>query len=174
MIMRRWLLVISACLAAILCSTVVYAQSVALDRLTPAFPTVHERKAAEIASWATVLVALALDTKASWDRPDRVRAFLLQSARLTVVYGGAALVKPFVGRSRPCAALSEGCGIDQSNASMFSAHAASAFSGIGGASLRFSLPLAIGTGGLRIAAGKHWLTDTLAGAGVGLLASRIR
>ncbi len=48
------------------------------------------------------------------------------------------------------------------------------FSTVGSSRLAFSLPLAIGTGGLRVAAGKHWVSDVLVGAGVGLLTSRIR
>lgn len=52
--------------------------------------------------------------------------------------------------------------------------AADAFAGLGGPRLEFALPLAVSTGGLRVAADKHWLTDVLAGAAVGAITSRIR
>lgn len=142
----------------------VSAQSVAVDRWTPALATTQERRAADIASWATVLTAVALDTKASWDAPDRLKAFELEGVRIGLVYGSAYLVKTLTHRTRPCAPV---CGIDSANSSMFSAHTAAAFS-------TGQWSFAITTGGLRIAAGKHWLTDVLVGAGVGALTSRIK
>lgn len=148
----------------LLVASPVFAQSVAVDRWTPALPSAHERQAADIGSWATVITAVAFDTKASWDAPDRLHAFELEGVRIGLVYGSAYLVKTLTHRSRPCA---PSCGIDNPNASLFSAHAAAAFS-----TRQWSF--AITTGGLRIAAGKHWLTDVLVGAGVGALTSRIR
>lgn len=168
--MFRWLL---TSILLITLSSSAAAQSIVVDRLTPPLPTTTERHIADIASWATVITAIGLDFKTSWDSPNRQRAFALQGVRLGAVYGSAYLVKTLVGRSRPCVELSEGCGIDGSNQSMFSAHTAAAFASVG-PQLTISLPLSISTGGLRIMAGKHWLTDTLVGAGVGLLTSRIR
>lgn len=147
------------------------AQSTSFDRLTPPLPTAGERRAADIASWATAIAAVALDTKASFEAPDRTRALEREGARLGIVYGAAFAVKYLVHRGRPCA---PDCGIDNPDFSFFSAHTAVAFSTIGGPRLAFTLPLAVTTGGLRIAAGKHWLTDVLAGAGVGWLTSRLR
>lgn len=153
-----------ALLCTLLVSAPARAQSVAVDRWTPALATVQERRAADVASWATVLTAMALDTKASWDAPDRTRAIEQQALRTLVVFGGALLVKTVVHRDRPCAPA---CGIDHARESFFSAHAAAAFS-----TRQWSF--AITTGGLRVAAGKHWLTDVLVGAGVGALTSRIQ
>ena len=152
------------------------AQSVRLDNLTPYLPTATERQVADVASWVTVIADVALDTRASWNAPNRVRSFELQGVRVAATYGAVFAAKLLVFRERPCGwfSLSEGCGIDNPNTSFFSGHTALAFSTIGGPRLAIGLPLAISTGGLRIAAGKHWLTDTLVGAGVGLLTSRIR
>ena len=58
--------------------------------------------------------------------------------------------------------------------SFYSMHTAMAFQTLGGPRLAVALPVSVGTGGLRVAAGKHWLTDVLVGAGVGALTSRIR
>lgn len=143
----------------------------AIDRWTPALPTAAERRAADLASWVTAVLPVALDANASWDAPDRLRAFELQGVRVGVTYGAVFAAKLLVHRLRPCAPA---CGTDNPNYSFFSGHTAIAFSTIGGAPLSFTLPLAISTGGLRIAAGKHWLTDVLAGAAVGAATSRIR
>lgn len=146
-----------------------------LDRWTPPLPTEGERTAASIASWATLGVALALDAKATIGKCDGqdqcYHAIVTTGLRVGATLGATALVKHLVHRARPCASA---CGIDSPDTSFFSGHTALAFSTIGGPRLAFSLPLAVGTGGLRVAAGKHWLTDTLVGAGVGALTSRIR
>jgi membrane-associated phospholipid phosphatase len=134
-------------------------------------PTEMQRKVADAASWATALTTVALDTRASWDCPDRRRCFTTQGARLGVTYGVVYLVKKLVHRKRPCY---PDCGIDNPFSSFYSAHTALAFQSVGGPRLMFTIPLSIGTGGLRVAAGKHWITDTLVGAGAGLLTSRIR
>lgn len=157
-------------LAVLLClATSGHTQALPIDRLTPPLPTAGERHVADIASWGTALAAVALDTKVSWDAPDRKRAFILQGTRVGLTYGVVFLVKTFVHRERPCAPSS--CGSDNPDFSFYSAHTALAFSTIGGPRLAFALPLSIGTGGLRIAAGKHYLTDVavgaLAGAAVG-------
>lgn len=163
-------------LAITLLPSLASAQATSLDNLTPALPTAGERKAADIASWATAIAAIALDARASIGKcqgqDQCYRALVTTGARVGVVYGSTFLIKKLVSRERPCA--SYGCGIDNPNYSLPSGHTAIAFSTIGGPGIYFALPLAIGTGGLRIAAGKHYLTDTLAGAGIGLLASRIR
>lgn len=106
------------------------------------------------------------------DHADQiVRCFELQALRTGVTYGLVGLAKWLLPRERPCAPA---CGIDGADQSFFSGHTAIAFSTVGGPRLAFSLPLAIGTGNLRVAAGKHWITDVLVGAGVGLATSRIR
>lgn len=129
------------------------------------------RRAADVASWVTVAAVTAGDVKASWDCPDRRQCFLLQGARVGAVYAAVFAVKFAVHRARPC---KPDCGSDNPDLSFFSGHTALAFTARGGPRLALMLPLAISTGGLRVAAGKHWATDTLAGAGAGLLASLIR
>jgi hypothetical protein len=147
------------------------AQSTTLDP-DLAFPTQAGRRAADIASWGTVLTAIALDTKASWDAPDRHRAFLLQGARIGATYAASQLTKHFVGRTRPCAGLPEGCGHDAPDESFYSMHTAFAGQAVGGPRLAFTFPLLIGTGELRAAAGKHELTDVIVGGFAGWLAGR--
>lgn len=163
--MKRWLGIL------LLWPSLAAAQALPLDRLTPAFPTATERQAADVASWGTAIASLALDTKASWDCPQRLSCFEREGLRVGLVYGIATVVKLAVHRSRPCA---PSCGIDNPTASFFSAHTAIAFSTLGGARLSVSLPLSSATGALRIGADKHWLTDVLVGAGVGSLLSRVR
>ena len=146
-------------------------QSLPIDKLTPALPSAAGRRVADVASWATAIADVALDAKASWDSPNRGRMFALQGVRVGVTYGAVFAVKSLVHRQRPCAPE---CGIDNPDFSFYSAHTALAFSTLGGPRLVFALPLAVGTGGLRVAAGKHWLTDVLTGAAVGAVTSRIR
>lgn len=136
-----------------------------------ALPSAHARKLADAASWGTVLAVTALDARASWQCADRARCFEKQAIRTGVVYGAVFAAKLLVHRARPCAPA---CGLDNPRFSFFSGHTALAFASIGGPRLEVAVPLAIGTGGLRVAAGKHWATDTMVGAGVGWLASRIR
>lgn len=134
-------------------------------------PNHTARQVADVASWATVATAMALDVQASWKCSDRVRCFELQGARIGVGQIAVFVAKLTVKRMRPCA---PDCGIDNPNYSFFSGHTTLAFQTIGGAKLQVSIPLAASTGALRVAAGKHWVSDVLMGAGVGLLTSRIR
>jgi hypothetical protein len=158
-------------IVSLLCPSPAAAQAVAIDHWTHALPTATERQVADLASWGTVVAAVALDTKASWDSTDRGRAFKLQAVRLGITIGAAQLVKVLTHRDRPC---TPSCGIDSPNSSFYSLHTALAFQTLGGPRLTFALPLSISTGGLRIAAGKHWLTDVLVGAAAGAATSRIR
>ena len=151
------------------CSGLVQAQGTSLDRLTPALATPAERRAADIASWVTAGVVVGLDFRESWKGGKEERLTFV--ARVGAVYGMTFLLKEVTHRNRPCAPE---CGVDRPDSSFPSGHTAIVFSTVGGPRLAVTVPLAISTGGLRIAAGKHWLTDTLAGAGIGLLASRIR
>jgi membrane-associated phospholipid phosphatase len=163
-------------LAALLVTAPARAQSLPIDRLTPSLPTAGERTAASVASWATAITAVVLDVNATIGKCDGqdecYRAVTFMALRLGVTYGAAFAAKKLVHRERPCAPLD--CGIDNPDFSFYSAHTALAFSTLGGPRLAVSLPLAISTGGLRVAGGKHYLTDVLVGAGVGALTSRIR
>lgn len=138
---------------------------------TFALPTESAQRAADLASWGTVLADVALDTRASWQAPDRRQAFEKQALRVGVTYAVVFAAKLLIHRERPC---SPNCGKSNPHMSFFSGHTALAFSTVGGPHLSVSLPLASVTGGLRLAAKKHWPTDVLTGAAVGLLTSRIR
>lgn len=160
---RMFLLV----LAALLClATSGHTQALPIDRLTPPLPTVGERHIAAVVSWGTVLAAVALDAKASWDAPDRKRAFLLQGARIGIAQAATFGLKKLVHRERPCAPSD--CGPDNPDFSFPSGHAMLGGTSFGGPRLAFTLPLIVGTGGLRIAANKHYLTDVAAGALIGM------
>jgi membrane-associated phospholipid phosphatase len=141
------------------------------DRWTPPLPTAAERRAADAASWAAVSLVVFLDARESWRAPDRAHALRMQAARIGVTVGVAELVKRLVHRHRPCA---PSCGRDAADQSFYSLHTALAFQSLGGSAASVSVSFAVGTGGLRVAAAKHWLTDVLAGAGAGLAASRLR
>lgn len=138
------------------------------------FPTAGERKAADVASWLTVGAALTLDVSAhctdTWDACHD--ALVLSAVRIGVTVGATALIKHIVHRDRPCASFTPAC--TPGNDSFYSMHTALAFSSLGGPRIAIAIPLAVSTGGLRVAAGKHWWTDVLVGAGVGALTSRIR
>jgi membrane-associated phospholipid phosphatase len=132
-------------------------------------PTAAGRKAADIASWATAGTLVTLDAIHSAKADNPGRAFTVQGARIGVTYGGVWLAKTLVHRTRPCAPE---CGIDNPFLSFYSGHSATAGQAIGGARLSITLPLALGTGGLRILAGKHYFTDVVAGELAGYAASR--
>lgn len=154
-------------LAALLClASSGHTQALPVDKLTPALPTAAERHVAEIASWGTVLAAIALDTKASWDAPDRRRAFVLQGTRIAISQAAAFGLKKLVHRERPCAP--DSCGADNPDFAFPSGHAMNAGITYGGPRLAFTLPLIIGTGGLRVAANKHYLSDVATGALIGM------
>jgi membrane-associated phospholipid phosphatase len=128
-------------------------------------PTPGERHAAHIASNVTVAVTLGFDIWRSVRSEEKTRAIALQITRTALVIGLTEFVKSFELSERPD-------GSDHK--SFYSGHTALAFSGIGGSRMMFSVPLAVSTGGLRVAAGKHRWIDVLVGAGVGTLGSRIR
>ncbi len=142
-----------------------------------ALPTPAERHAADVASWATVATAIALDgvstwkthCEATWDECEG--ALVKAGLRIGITFGAAQLAKALTHRLRPCAPA---CGNDAPDTSLYSMHTAFAAQTIGGPRLAVTLPLVIGTGGLRVAAGKHYLTDTLIGAAAGALVGRLR
>lgn len=158
----------------------------ALDRWTPPLPTPGERRAAEIASNVTVYTLLALDVVDAFRSEHRTRALVLTGVRVGATQGASFGLKKLFSRRRPCSYglsgspevhgynYAESCGSDDPDYSMPSGHSATAWSTLGGPRLAITVPLSVSTQGLRVAAGKHWLTDTLVGAGIGLATSRIR
>lgn len=119
-----------------------------------------------VADWiSTGLVAgqIGADAVMSWRAVDRKHAFGCQALRLGVTIGAAELSKALVHRTRPD-------GSDQK--SFFSEHTALAIASSGWR-VSVGIPIAFGAGYGRTAAGKHYLTDVLVGAGVGALAQRL-
>lgn len=155
-------LMVLACLAASHAS----AQPLPGDRLVSAWPVGGQRMA-EVLSTGTVVAAVVADTVSSWRASERREAFMWQAGRTGAVLGSTWLVKRLLPRQRPCAPA---CGHEQPRASFWSGHTALAFSGLGGARVAITVPLGAGTGYLRIAANKHYLTDVLVGAAVGVAA----
>lgn len=130
-----------------------------------------QQKAADISSYVSLGVLFGLDTKASFDCPNRVHCFKMQAIREGVTIGISEAVKRIVRRKRPCA---PSCGIDNPDFDVPSEHTALAFSVIGGPSVSISIPLGVATGVGRRIANKHDWIGVLTGAGLGLVTSRIR
>jgi membrane-associated phospholipid phosphatase len=132
-----------------------------------ALPTAEERLGADIASYVTLGVSVALDTRASCiSAADRRRGCGLEAARLATTWAAAALLKRWLPRDRPCA---PSCGIDRPNADFPSGHTAFAVSTIADHP-RFLL--AFSTGELRLLANKHDVVGVLGGAAIGAATSR--
>lgn len=126
------------------------------------------RHAADIISTGTVLTQIGLDTLRSFRSEHKKRAFLEQGCEMGVAIAIAETAKLLVPRTRPD-------GSDRK--SFFSEHTALATAAGGAAwrgsgwSLGATMALDIGTGYLRMAAGKHYLSDVLVGAGTGAFAT---
>ena len=167
--------IILACVLAIGLASIASAQALPIDKLTPPAASQTGRDIADFASYAGLATQIGIDTYASWKADDRAHAFKMEGIRLSVTVASSEIIKRLVRRSRPCA---PSCGVDNPNASFWSEHTALAFSttphGVGGVALTFSLLDSSLTGGERILANKHFLTDVLAGAGVGYATSFIR
>lgn len=113
---------------------------------------------------STALVALNVggDIVSAWRRSDRKHALGCAALRDGIVVGSSELAKALVHRTRPD-------GSDRK--SFFSEHTALAMVNTGWR-YQVSIPIAIGAGYGRAAAAKHYATDILTGAGVGVLTAR--
>ena len=99
---RRLMPFMASIIMAVMLSKASYAQSTAFDRMTPPLPTTGERKAADIASFATLGTAMAFDFKAAWDvRDNRAHAVQMFAARALVTFVSASIAKGLAGRVRP-------------------------------------------------------------------------
>ena len=153
-----------------------FAQSTAFDRAFPPLPT-SARHAASVASWATLGLALSLDAARTlhdhcrYPATDCRRAWMMTGLRIGVNIGATSAIKRAVHRTRPCA---PSCGVDAVDRSFPSGHTALAFSTLGEGSVGTFVPLAVGTGALRVLAGKHYMSDVLAASAIGIATSRIR
>lgn len=162
------LLIVALVLAAV---TKGHAQAVSIDKPFHPLPSATARHIADVTSWGTALVPVVIDTVDAWKSPHRKDALYAEAERVAIVYGATFGVKYLVRRVRPCAPA---CGSDDPDTSFWSGHTAIAFSAVHGKHASIELPFAVTTGGLRVMAGKHWLTDVLAGAAAGYAASFIR
>lgn len=127
-----------------------------------------DRRAADLISTGTVAAQITLDTIRSFRSEHKGRAFLSQGCEMGIAVAVAETAKLFIPRRRPD-------GSDRK--SFFSEHTALA-TAAGGSSWRGSgwsfgatMALDVGTGYLRMAAGKHYLSDVIVGAGTGALAT---
>jgi membrane-associated phospholipid phosphatase len=126
------------------------------------------RRTADIISTSAVFAQIGLDTIRSFRAENKKRAFLAQGCEMGIAIGLAEAAKALIPRARP----------DRSDRkSFFSEHTAIA-TAAGGASWRghgwslgATVALDVGTGYLRMAAGKHNLSDVVIGAGVGALST---
>lgn len=142
-----------------------------IDSLTPPASNAKVQRAAEIASWITVGVNVAMDAVDAARSTNRPRAYATMVARDAIVTMAIWGIKKSVHRARPCAPE---CGIDEPDTSFLSGHTAWAFQTIGSNHRALSLSLAVGTGAGRVVGKKHWLTDVLAGAALGWGVSWVR
>lgn len=139
-----------------------------IDELVPPLVSPTGRAIADVASWGTAGLAVALDTKASWQAPDRTRAFVAQGVRIGVTYALVFTAKKLVSRRRPCSYgpnvhgynYANSCGVDNPDYSFYSAHTAVAAAS--------GQPVLAGlTAAGRVLGAKHWVTDTLMGFAAG-------
>lgn len=129
---------------------------------TPFLWTPPHRQTANVISWGTAIGGVGVDTWRSFHAPDRKTAFLSQGCALGVAGVAMRTTKHFVHRDRPD-------GSD--NMSMPSGHTTYAFTGVRqpfDGAFAVSLSAGVATAYFRQAAGKHYLSDTLAGAGAGI------
>lgn len=122
----------------------------------------HAKLAARLSDVA-VWTNIGAETIASLRSERRGRALGCQAIRTGLVIGVSELTKALVHRTRPD-------GSDRK--SFYSEHTALAFTNTGWR-YQISVPIALGVGYLRPSANKHYVTDVLVGAGVGVLASRV-
>jgi membrane-associated phospholipid phosphatase len=149
-----------ACMALILTPNTIQAQPTALD---PDLQWSSHRKAADIISYAGPIASLTLDTIHSFRSDDKARAIRKQVIKDGLLILIAEGTKHFIQRSRPD---------NSDNKSFFSEHTELSAS-LYGSNRTLSIILTFDTAALRTSAGKHYLTDVLAGAVVGSVISEI-
>lgn len=147
-----------------------YAQSIPLDRWTPALSSESGQQAARTASWVGVGAGIGLKTWDAWQAPDRKKALIAEGAGFALTGVTTLVAKKLVQRERPCAPAD--CAPEEPKASFWSGHAANACFAIpraSGKGLAFvGVVLAALVAETRILGNRHWLTDTLAGCANGL------
>lgn len=156
-------LITSLILSIFLAAAPISAQSLPIDHITPPLTSQSARKAVDILTYGTVGANIAMAVVEDLRGPDKLNALAVTGMRVGATVGIAEVIKVLIPRTRPD-------GSD--NQSFFSEHTAIAFSLAGGPHASITIPLAVGTGAGRILAGKHYLTDVITGAAVGLLMHR--
>jgi len=133
------------------------------------------QRVADVASYVTLGLNIAIDAQQSWVAPDRGHRLVMMGVRLATTGVLVNVLKTAFPRSRPCA---PSCGIDNPLADFPSGHTAFAFQALGHPTEEDAylakLGIAALTGGLRMAANKHDLLGVLGGAAVGFGTSRLR
>lgn len=133
----------------------------ALDTTIPAWHQ-DDRDAAIVMS--TILVGSAIGLEA-WRNHSDWHALVRQGERTGLVIGLSFATKYLVHRQRPCAPSD--CAPDNPSFSFFSMHTALTSNALARHNLGLSISFSVGEGYMRVAANKHWVTDTLIGALVG-------
>jgi membrane-associated phospholipid phosphatase len=121
------------------------------------------RRIADAASTAAVAANVGAELVAAWRAPHRGQALRCEALRHGILLAATEGTKALVHRTRPD-------GSDRK--SFYSEHTALAVLDSGW-KLELSIPIALGAGYGRAAAGKHYTSDILVGAAAGLLAGRI-
>lgn len=122
-----------------------------------------QRPLARHLSDGMVWTAVGLDTLHSFKADDQKHAFGCQALRMGLSVGANLAIKNLVHRERP----------DGSNHySFYSGHSSNAMAASGW-NYAVGVPLAFGAGYLRVASGKHYLSDVLTGLGVGFTISKV-
>lgn len=157
----RILLLVFLFLAALVRSTSAQPLPI-LDPRPPVSETTQ--RIADRLSDVTLGLALGRSAWDAWHAEDRGRAFTRLGMGVGATWAGALLLQHAIGRERPC-------GPSCDPTAMPSAHAALACTTTG-ASVRWTVPLAIGTSTGRWLAWKHWPTDLAAGCALGWAVGR--
>ncbi len=126
------------------------------------WPPQHRALAGHISD-ALVGINLTMDTIHSLHQPDKWKAFRCQAMRYGTILGSTVTTKRLVHRLRPDASDDE---------SFFSGHTALSF-GASGWKVEMGVPFGAGAAYGRMAANKHYLSDVLVGAAVGIGAMQL-
>lgn len=140
----------------------VLASSVSAEPTPLQWPAANRALARHLSD-GLVYGAVGLDTWHSWRAEDRRHAFGCQALRMGLSIGANLAVKNLVHRERPDGS---------NNYSYYSGHSSNAMAASGW-NYSVGVPLAFGAGYLRVASGKHYISDVISGLGVGFAVSKV-
>jgi hypothetical protein len=132
---------------------------------TPAFPTHAAQQIADVASYATLGVELALEIIDAIKADDGGHSIERAMVGHLIAYTGQGILSTVVGEARPCAP--NNCGIDNPYRAWPSGHAWHAGAGVWGEHKLWKAILAGSTAELRVVARKHSQLDVVSGLGFG-------